>query len=167
MSENTLMTNNDVLRRIRFIFDYGDKKMMELFALGEFEASRAQVSDWLKRDEDPNFRECSDVVLARFLNGLIVDRRGRREGPLPEPEQRLDNNAIFAKLRIALSLKTDDLVDILGRAGYVASKHELSAFFRRPDNRHYRACKDQILRNFLRGLEIEYQSRTDGGPPMQ
>ena len=161
------MTNNDVLRRIRFVFDYGDKKMMALFALGGLEASRAQVSDWLKRGEDPNFRECSDVVLARFLNGLIIDRRGRREGPLPEPEQRLDNNAILAKLRIALSLKTNDLVDILGRAGYVASQHELNAFFRRPDNRHYRVCQDQILRNFLRGLQIEDQSRTDGDLPTQ
>ena len=165
MCDNTVMDNNDVLRRIRYAYDYPDKKMMALFALGGLEASRAEVSEWLKRDEDPDFRACRDRDLARFLNGLIIDRRGKREGPPPEPEQRLDNNAIFAKLRIALSLKTDDIVDILGLAGYVASTHELTAFFRAPDNRRYRVCKDQILRNFLRGLEIEQQDHADDNSP--
>ena len=165
MCDNTVMDNNDVLRRIRYAYDYPDKKMMALFALGGLEASRAEVSEWLKRDEDPDFRTCRDRDLARFLNGLIIDRRGKREGPPPEPEQRLDNNAIFAKLRIALSLKTDDIVDTLGLAGYVASTHELSAFFRAPDNRRYRVCKDQILRNFLRGLEIEQQDHADDNSP--
>jgi len=155
------MTNNDVLRRIRYAFDYHDSKMIKLFALGGQEATRAEVSQWLKRDGAPDFRECIDVVLATFLNGMIIDRRGRREGAQSVPEQRLNNNAIFAKLRIALSLKTEDLVEILSLAGYVASTHELSAFFRRPDNRHYRACRDQILRRFLHGLEIKYRGGAD------
>jgi uncharacterized protein YehS (DUF1456 family) len=43
-------------------------------------------------------------------------------------------------------------------AGVRISKHELSAFFRRPDHKHYRECKDQILRNFLKGLQLKYRA---------
>ena len=157
MCDNASMTNNDVLRRIRYAFNYNDSKMMDLFRLGGLEASRAEISDWLKSDDDPEVQECVDRVLAQFLNGLIINNRGRREGPLPEPERRLNNNAVLAKLKIALSLRAEDLVEILALAGYAISKHELSAFFRRPDNRHYRECKDQILRRFLRGVEAKYR----------
>ena len=157
MCDNASMTNNDVLRRIRYAFNYNDSKMMDLFRLGGLEASRAEISDWLKSDDDPEVQECVDRVLAQFLNGLIINNRGRREGPLPEPERRLNNNAVLAKLKIALSLRAEDLVEILALADYAISKHELSAFFRRPDNRHYRECKDQILRRFLRGVEAKYR----------
>ena len=61
------------------------------------------------------------------------------------------------KLKIALNLKADDVIKILALADVKISKHELSAFFRRPDNRHYRECKNQILRNFLKGLQLKYR----------
>ncbi len=158
------MTNNDVLRRLRYAFDFDDSKMMNIFGLGGLEATRAEISDWLKRDDVPDFRECSDVVLATFLNGMIIDRRGRRDGPLPEAEKRLDNNAILVKLKIALSLRVEELAEILSLADWVISKHELSAFFRRPDHRHYRACQDQILRRFLRGLAVKFRGDSEGSP---
>jgi len=50
----------------------------------------------------------------------------------------------------------------LALADLKISKHELSAFFRRPDHKHYRTCKDQILRNFLKGLQLKY--RNDAEP---
>jgi uncharacterized protein YehS (DUF1456 family) len=151
------MTNNDILRRIRYTFDFGDSKMMTLFELADLSVTRSLVSDWLKKEDDPAYRECSDTQLAGFLNGLITDKRGKKEGPRPAPEHLLTNNIIFRKLRIALDLKTDDIMEILGLAGVRISKHELSAFFRKPDNRHYRVCKDQILRNFLKGVQLKYR----------
>ena len=151
------MTNNDVLRRIRYAFDFNDSKMIALFALADHLVTRAQISDWLKKDDDPAFQECSDTQLAIFLNGLINDKRGKKEGPQPVPEQHLTNNIIFKKLRIALNLKTEDVLEILGLAGVRISEHELSAFFRRPDHKHYRDCNDQILRNFLKGLQLKYR----------
>jgi len=39
------------------------------------------------------------------------------------------------------------------------SKHELSAFFRKLDHKHYRECKDQILRKFLKGVEERYHKK--------
>jgi uncharacterized protein YehS (DUF1456 family) len=151
------VTNNDVLRRIRYAFDFNDSKMIALFGLADHLVTRAQISDWLKKNDDPAFQECSDTQLAIFLNGLINDKRGKKEGPQPDPEQRLTNNIIFKKLRIALNLKTEDILEILGLAGVRISEHELSAFFRRPDHKHYRECKDQILRNFLKGVQLKYR----------
>jgi uncharacterized protein YehS (DUF1456 family) len=151
------MTNNDILRRIRYTFDLDDSKMIALFGLADLVVMRSQISDWLKKEDDPAFRELSDPKLALFLNGLIIDKRGKKEGPKPEPENKLTNNIVFRKLRIALDLKADDIIKIMDLTDLRISKHELSAFFRKPDNRHYRACKDQVLRNFLRGVQLKYR----------
>ena len=152
-----MITNNDILRRIRFVFDFNDTKMIAIFALADHEATREQISDWLKQDEDPAFQKFSDTQLAIFLNGLINDKRGKKEGQQPEPEKRLNNNIIFRKLKIALNLKAEDVLAIMALANLRMSKHELSSFFRSPDHRNYRACQDQILRNFLNGLQIKYR----------
>ena len=152
------MTNNDILRRIRYIFGFDDSKMIAIFGLADHQVTRGQISDWLKKDDDPACRKCSDTQLAIFLNGLINDKRGKKEGPQPEPEKRLNNNIIFMKLKIALNLKADDVLKILDLADFRMSKHELSAFFRKPDHKHYRACKDQILRNFLNGMQLKYSA---------
>ncbi len=152
------MTNNDILRRIRYIFDFNDSKMIAVFGLADHQITRDQISDWLKKDDDPAFQKCHDTQLAIFLNGLINDKRGKKEGPQPEPEQRLTNNIIFRKLKIALNLKAEDILEIMDLANLHISKHELSAFFRKPDHKHYRVCKDQILRNFLKGIQLKYRA---------
>lgn len=72
------MNNNDVLRRIRYTFDLNDRKMIELFSKGEKEVTRAEISDWLKKDDDENFKEISDKDLAIFLNGFIIEKRGEK-----------------------------------------------------------------------------------------
>ena len=151
------MTNNDILRRIRYIFDFNDNKMIAVFGLADYKATREQISDWLKKDDDPAYQPCSDTQLAIFLNGLINDKRGKKEGAQPEPEQHLTNNIIFMKLKIALNLKADDVLEILSLVDMNISKHELSAFFRKTDHKHYRKCKDQILRNFLKGVQLKYR----------
>ena len=153
------MTNNDILRRLRYTFDFSDSKMIGLMGLAGLEVTRGQVSDWLKKEDDPAYKNCTDTQLAIFLNGLIIDRRGKKEGPLPKPEKRISNNIIFRKLKIALDLKADDVMDILNLANQHISKHELSAFFRKPDHKHYRDCKDQILRNFLKGVQTKYRDK--------
>ncbi len=159
------MINNDVLRRVRYIFDYNDTKMIALFGLADHKVTREQISSWLKKDEDPAFVQCTDSELAIFLNGLINDRRGKKEGLPAVPESRLTNNIIFNKLKIALNLRADDVLSILALAGLKISQHELSAFFRKPAHRHYRVCHDQILRNFLHGLQRTYRPDVDAKKP--
>ena len=151
-----MMQNNDIIRRIRYTFEFKDSKMIEIFALADSEVTRAQISNWLKKQGDPSFTELTDHDLALFLNGLIVLKRGKKDGPAPIVERQLNNNIILRKLKIALDLKDVDVLEILKLVDVNISKHELSAFFRKPDHNHYRPCMDQMLRNFIHGMQIKY-----------
>ncbi len=151
------MTNNYILRRIRYTFKINDSKMISIFALADHEVTREQISDWLKKEDDEAYKNCSDSQFSIFLNGFINEKRGKKDGPPAPIEKNLNNNIILRKLKIALDLKNEDILGIMDLADLKISKHELSAFFRRPDHKHYRACKDQILRNFITGLQLKYR----------
>jgi hypothetical protein len=77
--------------------------------------------------------------------------------PLPSLTQKhrtMDNNDIFKKLRVALQLRDEQIVEILQLVDFRISKAELGAFFRNTDHPNYVECGDQVLRNFLNGLVI-------------
>jgi len=162
------MTNNDILRRMRYLFDFNDLQMVGIFKLTDHEVQKADVIAWLKKEEEekegeeaPLLIEISDRELAIFLNGLIIEKRGRREGPLPKPENHLTNNMILRKLKIVFDLKSDDILDLFASINKKISKHELSAFFRKPGNKSYQPCMDQYLRNFLNALQAKYKPSID------
>jgi uncharacterized protein YehS (DUF1456 family) len=54
-------------------------------------------------------------------------------------------------------MKDEDILDALDLIGFRFGKHELSALFRKPEQSQYRPCKDQVLRNFLRGLQEKHR----------
>jgi len=155
------MNNTDTIRQIRYIFDFSDSKMIELFGLAGLEVTRAEVCDWLKKEDDPDNKPIYDKQLAYFLNGFIIDKRGQREGPLPKAEKTLSNNLVLRKLKIALNLKDHDIIDIFDLVHMNISKHELSALFRNPKQSQYRLCKDQFLRNFLYGLQVKHRGPSE------
>lgn len=66
----------------------------------------------------------------------------------------MDNNDVFKKLRVALKLRNEDIIDIMKLVDFRITKTELGAFFRREDHPNYKNCGDQVLRNFLNGLII-------------
>ncbi len=74
----------------------------------------------------------------------------------------MDNNDVFKKLRVALHLRDDEIVDILKLVDYEITKTELSAVFRKDDHPNYKPCGDQLLRNFLNGLIIHLRGKQDG-----
>lgn len=151
------MTNNDILRRIRYAFDFKDEKMIEIFAKGNLVVSRPQVSNWMKKDDDELFCELVDKDLAAFLNGIIVEKRGKKDGTQPVNEDKLTNNIILRKLKIAFNYIDEDLIEVMVVGGSRVSKHELSAFFRKPTHAKYKELQNQILRNFLKGLQLKYR----------
>lgn len=151
------MENNDILRRLRYTFDYNDAKMIEIFALADYQVNRSQVSNWLKKDEDPMFEAMTDKQLAIFLNGFIIEKRGKKEGPKPIPEEELTNNIVLRKLKIALNYIDEDIIETVIWTGMRISKHELSALFRKPTHKNYKECQNQMLRNFLQGLQKKYR----------
>lgn len=155
------MTNNDILRRLRYTLDLNDATMIEIFGLGDFIAKRSDVSDWMKKDDDPLYIELSDQHLASFLNGLIVQRRGKREGVQMVAEKELSNNLILRKLKIAFDLKTEDIIELFNLVNKKISPHELSAFLRSPDQKQYRLCNDQYLRNLIHGLQVKFRNNAN------
>jgi len=147
------MTNNDILRRIRYLFNYSDPQVVELFKLAECDVAETEVINWLKKDDDPKWVDLTDKELATFLNGLIIQKRGKREGPQPEPEEDLSNNMILMKLKIALKLKSEDIIELFALVDRKVGKPELSAFLRSADHNQYRPLNGQYLRNFLTALQ--------------
>ncbi len=74
----------------------------------------------------------------------------------------MTNNDILKKLRVALHLRNENIVEILKLVNFRITESELSAFFRREDHPNYKPCGDQILRNFLNGLVIHMRGPKPG-----
>jgi uncharacterized protein YehS (DUF1456 family) len=66
----------------------------------------------------------------------------------------MSNNDIMKKLRVALKLNDQEIVDILKLVDFSITKAELGAIFRNKEHENFKPCGDQILRNFLNGLII-------------
>jgi uncharacterized protein YehS (DUF1456 family) len=149
------MTNNSIFRRIRFIYNFSDNDMMDIFKMVGCVVNRTQIIRWLNKEDHEDYLVMKDEELATFLNGFIVLKRGKKEGPQPQPEKQLTNNMIFRKMRIALNFIDEDIIQILASVEMRMSKHELSALFRNPNQRQYVECNNQVLRNFFQGLEVK------------
>ena len=156
------MTNNDVLRRLRFAFDFSNKEAVSLFSLDPSSTVIMNQTNFLSRlakDDDDDFQACTDAELCAFLDGLIVSKRGLRDGVKaapPNPDDfRLSKNDILKKLRIAMTFQEQQMLETLEQGGTTLSKSELGALFRNPKHKHYRACGNQVLRNFIKGLTAQ------------
>ena len=151
------MINNDVLRSIRYMLDLSDAKVVDIARLADADLpiTRDDVQGFLKKDDDPGYVACSDRVLAHFLDGLVFHYRGRDPDQPQRPvEKRITNNLVLKKLRVAFELKDGDMHQCFQDAGFPVTKPELSALFRQPGHKNFRACGDQMLRNFLKGLTL-------------
>jgi uncharacterized protein YehS (DUF1456 family) len=149
------VNNNDVLRRLRFALRQNDAEVMRLCTLVNVALGEADLKTYLSKEGDFDFVPCPDFVLAAFLDGLVLHRRGPPSGPPRPVEARFDNNMILKKLRIALELKEPDMLALLELGGMKVSASELGGLFRSEGHKHYRPCGDQLLRNFLKGLTVK------------
>jgi len=154
------LTNNDIFHLIISTFELDASAVIEIFSLADSIVTEEQVAGWLKKDEEA-VAKLEATELALFLNGFINLKRGKREGDQPKPADYLNNNMVFQKLRIALNLKAEDILEVLKLADMTLSKHELSAFFRKPENKHYRECRDETLQNFLLGIQKQSEPSDD------
>lgn len=147
------MLSNDILRSLRYTLQKNEPDLVKIWNQVDFEIKPWEVNSFLKSELEEGFIQCPDIVLDAFLNGLVVEKRGKSDKhPTPEPLSRIDNNIVLKKLRVAFALRDSDVASLLRLAGFRISKTELSAFFRSPKHQNYRECKDQLLRNFLKGL---------------
>lgn len=165
------MDNNDILIRLRYALDIKDIDMVKIFKNGGIEVTKEEVKKLLVKsnDEDDIVKEekqkCTNDMLESFLDGYIVLKRGKQESKKEQPTHTIQspkmgesiNNDVMKKLKIALSLTSEDVLDILKLAGLSLSKGELSSIFRREGHKNYKVCGDKYLRNFLKGLAIKYR----------
>lgn len=149
------MNTNDLLRRIRYALNIGNASMKDIFGLAGHDITESEILDFMRNEGEAGYVECSDRLLGLFLDGLIIQRRGKRENA-PEKsarqEERLTNNMVLKKMRIALELTDEEILDILRLADFEITKSELSALFRKKGHKNYKVCGDQIVKKFLLGL---------------
>lgn len=167
------MNNNDIVVRLRYALDLKDEEMVDIFSLGEETIDKATVQSMLaktngKTDDHDAFTEneyktaCTNQQLNAFLDGLIIFKRGRQD-PAKKAPQTVAltddnvNNVVLKKVKIALTLTSDDILDLLDQAGISISTSELSAVLRKEGHRNYKPCGDRYMRNFLKGLALEYR----------
>ncbi|PSS48191.1 DUF1456 family protein [Pseudomonas sp. BBP2017] len=149
------MIHNDVLRSLRYLLDVNDAKLTDIIKLSGFDVATDDIVSYLKKEDEEGFVRCPDEVIAHFLDGLVIFKRGKDDSRPAQPvELPVTNNIIMKKLRVAFELKEDDLHAILKAADFPVSKPELSALFRKVGHNNYRPCGDQLLRNFLKGLTL-------------
>ncbi len=154
------MNNNDVLRRLRYALNMNDRTMIEIFKVSGYNLTSEELKGILKKEEEEGYIQCTNEMMELFLDGFITYKRGKQEPrpgqPAPKKEV-LSNNVIFKKLRIALSLRGEEVLEIMRLADKRVSSSELSAIFRQKDHRNYKSCGDRYIRNFLKGLTIKYR----------
>lgn len=143
------MNYNEIIKRLQYILDVDDGVITKCFKLGDCNISQDTVEVLLKREQD-----CTEEQLSRFLDGLIIWRRGPSKQRNPVA---LDNNIILKKIRIALELEARDLDNAFMLADYEISPHEISALFRKPGTKHFVKCSDQLFERFLSGLSLYFR----------
>ncbi|MBC2850069.1 MULTISPECIES: DUF1456 family protein [unclassified Cetobacterium] len=153
------MTNNDVLRRVRYALRINDKAMLEIFKLGGMQVTLEELVGLLSKPEDEAFKNCNNKTLDAFLTGLITYKRGpQKPTPGAKPAEEVSNSAknlnnlILRKLKIALAFRSEDMIDAFKTGGVNMSESELSAIFRRPDHKNYREAGDKYVRVFIKGI---------------
>lgn len=173
------MNNNDILVRLRYALDLKNTEMVEIFKLGGYEVTLEEVQKMLikSKDSDQNegaideeeekYIKCNHFMIESFLNGLIIFKRGKQEskpGQPERPEMSLKdngsvNNVLLKKVKIALALTSEDMLDILKEAGVTVTKGELGALLRKEGHKKYIECGDKYARNFLKGLALKYRGK--------
>lgn len=164
------MNNNDMLIKIKHVLDIKNTEMVEIFKFGGIELSEEEILKMLivskenygddDHDEIVESTKCTNSTLESFLNGFIIFKRGERDSKPGQSEipslvimgNKNINNIMLKKLKIALSLSSQDMLDTFESAGDTITKDELSNLFRKEGHKHYKKCDDKHAMNFLEGL---------------
>ncbi|MFT4614692.1 MAG: hypothetical protein ACI9NT_001843 [Bacteroidia bacterium] len=140
------MKNNELLQSICTALELAEQDLGALLALCGHDAQ--------SESDEGLLQECSNEQLRCVLEGLILERRPPRSDGKPPVinKKALSNNEVLKKLRIALNLQQEDMLLVFEEGGATLSETDLGALFRKQGNKHFRACSDAMLLQFLGGL---------------
>ncbi|OFZ65865.1 MAG: hypothetical protein A3D92_24615 [Bacteroidetes bacterium RIFCSPHIGHO2_02_FULL_44_7] len=87
-----VLSNNDILKKIRVALKLRDEDIVEILALADFKISKSELGAFFRKEDHPKYMELQDQILRNFLNGLILHKRGPREerNPGPKPPGKQD-----------------------------------------------------------------------------
>jgi uncharacterized protein YehS (DUF1456 family) len=77
-----MLTNNDILKKLRVALELKDDDIIHILKLAEFEVTKSELTALFRKPDHPNYKECGDQLLRNFLNGLVTYKRG----PMPKKE---------------------------------------------------------------------------------
>jgi uncharacterized protein YehS (DUF1456 family) len=149
------VTHNTILDTVRASLKLTDAKVLECFTLGGSTLSPEALADVTPKVQGEAETVMTDALLAAFLDGLIVSRRG----PTPSSSSQddavveLTNNTILKKLRIALNLQAEGMLKLFDAGGKTLTRGELTVLFRKPTHKHYKACGDELFLAFFEGMK--------------
>ena len=137
------MDNSEILTILRKAVAPGDEELTAIYQLAGYDPAKADSK-----------HHTGSQALRAFLEGLILRERGPRADNKPPTLDagELTNNDILKKLRIALNLQEIDMQLVFEEGGATLSASEVNSLFRKPGNKHFRPCSDDVLLQFLAGL---------------
>jgi uncharacterized protein YehS (DUF1456 family) len=155
--ENTLMKINDILFKIKTALSLENARLLEAYALLEYEMSEEHLNNILKKHQDKGYEEATYEELGIFLDALVILKRGPSDKTQDEDEVvELTNNLILKKIRVAMELKEAELVIIFALAEVTLTKRQIGSLFRKEGGKNFKACSDELLMAFLDGLDEFY-----------
>ena len=72
-----MLSNNDILKKIRVALALRNDDIIEILKLVDFEITKGALGDLFRNEDHPGFVEAGDQLLLNFLNGLIIYKRGK------------------------------------------------------------------------------------------
>jgi uncharacterized protein YehS (DUF1456 family) len=87
-----MMTNNDILKKLRVALSLRNDDIIEILLLVDFEITKGALGDLFRNEDHPGYIEAGDQVLRNFLNGLIIYKRGKL--PIPKTGIKEDEDEI-------------------------------------------------------------------------
>jgi len=81
-----MLTNNDILKKLRVALNLRDEDIIHILTLVDFSISKSELGAIFRKEDHPNYKPCGDQLLRNFLNGLVIYKRGIKPGAKPGPE---------------------------------------------------------------------------------
>ncbi|MFA5207004.1 MAG: DUF1456 family protein [Lentisphaeria bacterium] len=72
---DALLTNNDILKKLRIALDLHEEEMLAILQQTGLEITKYDLSDLFRKDGHKHYKDCSDALLGLFLKGLAARYR--------------------------------------------------------------------------------------------
>jgi len=150
------LKTDKILKKIVEALSLKNDEIQAIFRLENHPIEIDYISNMLLDDKKEDFISCSYNELGLFLDGLISSKRGASTSSRKDEIIELSNNVILKKIRVALELKSSELVILFALVDIELKVHEINSLFRKEGTKNYKSCSDELLYKFLEGLDEFY-----------